>query len=252
MKIVRYEHGSDSGFGILHDDVINEIEGSSERGLYESERSFPIYESKLLAPVVPTKVVAVGLNYKDHAEELNMEIPDHPIIFIKVPNTVIGSGEKVYYPPQSEQVDYEAELGIVIGRTAYRVSETEAEEAVLGYTCALDMTARDLQHADVQWSRAKNFDTFCPLGPWIETAVDPEDLAIELRLNGEVKQSSRTSQMIFKPLQLVSFVSNVMTLHPGDVIITGTPPGVGEVKPGDKLEVKIESIGTLNTTIASL
>ncbi|MBN1289638.1 MAG: fumarylacetoacetate hydrolase family protein [Actinobacteria bacterium] len=249
MRIVRYEHGQDSGFGILHDEVINEIEGSSGKGLYESENSFPLNESRLLAPVVPTKVVAVGLNYRDHAEELNMEIPDNPIIFIKVPNTVIGPGGKVCYPSQSEQVDYEAELGIVIGRTAYKVSEEEAEESILGYTCALDMTARDLQRADVQWSRAKNFDTFCPLGPWIETAVDPEDLAIELRLNGEVRQSSRTSRMIFKPLQLVSFVSDIMTLHPGDVIITGTPPGVGEVKPGDELEVEIEGIGTLNTSI---
>lgn len=249
MRIIRFEHGGISGFGILRGDIIDEIEAGPDGGYKESGRTFTLQDSRLIAPVVPTKIVAVGLNYRDHAEELNMKIPDEPIIFIKVPTTVIGPGGRVFYPSQSNKVDYEAELGIVIGKTAYGISVADAEDYVLGYTCALDMTARDIQESDVQWSRAKNFDTFCPIGPWIETDIEAADLAIECRLNGEVRQSSRTSQMIFEPLFLVSFISEVMTLNPGDVIITGTPPGVGQVVPGDGLEVEIEGIGVLRADI---
>lgn len=251
MRIVRFELDRTAGFGVLRGDTIEQLEGSPENGFKKSGKNIPLEESSLLAPVFPTKVVAVGLNYRDHAEELNMRIPDEPIIFIKVPTTVMGSGGRVIYPSQSRKVDYEAELAIIIGKTAHRVPEKEANDFVLGYTCALDMTARDIQESDVQWSRAKNFDTFCPLGPWVETDIDPDDLAIKCRLNGEVRQSSRTSQMIFRPSFLVSFISDVMTLNPGDVIITGTPPGVGQVVPGDRLEVEIEGIGLLTAAIAA-
>jgi 2-keto-4-pentenoate hydratase/2-oxohepta-3-ene-1,7-dioic acid hydratase in catechol pathway len=205
--------------------------------------------AKLLAPVVPTKIVAVGLNYTDHAQELNMEIPEEPLLFLKAPNTVLQPDGEVLYPRQSSQVDYEAELAVVIGTEARDVPEADALAYVLGYTCGLDMTARDLQRADGQWTRAKNFDTFCPLGPWVETELDPGDLGITLNLNGELRQSSRTSRLIFSVPYLVSFISGIMTLNPGDVIMTGTPSGVGEVKPGDRVEMEIEGIGNLACAI---
>jgi 2-keto-4-pentenoate hydratase/2-oxohepta-3-ene-1,7-dioic acid hydratase in catechol pathway len=204
---------------------------------------------ELLAPVVPTKIVAIGLNYSDHAEEFKLEIPKEPLLFLKAPNTVLKPGGEVVYPPQSRRVDYEAELAVVIGTEARSVSEADALSYVLGYTCGLDITARDLQAADGQWTRAKNFDTFCPLGPWVETELDPGDLEITLKLNDEVRQSSRTSRLIFDVPYLVSFISGIMTLNPGDVIMTGTPSGVGEVKPGDRIEMEIEGIGNLTCTI---
>lgn len=202
-------------------------------------------DCQLLAPCQPSKIVAVGLNYRDHAAELGFEIPKVPLLFIKAPTTVIGHGESIVYPPQSVRVEYEAELAVVIGRKAWRVSPEEAVHHIGGYTCALDITARDLQLEDGQWTRAKNFDTFCPLGPWVEDGVDPSDLAISLALNGENRQSSRTSQLIFGVAELVSFISSIMTLHPDDVVLTGTPAGVGEIHPGDRVEVVIEGIGKL-------
>jgi 2-keto-4-pentenoate hydratase/2-oxohepta-3-ene-1,7-dioic acid hydratase in catechol pathway len=185
----------------------------------------------------------------DHARELGMEVPPEPILFLKASNTVIGHGEGILYPKQSRRVDYEVELAVVIGKEAKNVSIEEAQTFILGYTCGLDITARDLQAKDGQWTRSKNFDTFCPLGPWVETDLDPSDLGICLRLNDVTRQSSRTSQMIFDVPYLLSFISEVMTLYPGDVILTGTPPGVGEIKPGDLIEAEIEGIGKLCCTV---
>lgn len=206
---------------------------------------YSLEEVRLVAPAEPTKIVAVGLNYRDHAAEVRMPVPEEPILFLKPPSSVIGPGESILLPPQSDRVDYEAELAVVIGKVARSVPMERAGDYVLGYTCLNDVTARDLQTKDGQWTRSKSFDTFCPIGPWVETEVDPSDLRIELYLNGERRQHSRTSELIFSPLFLVEFVSKIMTLQPGDVIATGTTSGIGPMKVGDKVEVRIEGIGSL-------
>ncbi|MBI4964873.1 MAG: fumarylacetoacetate hydrolase family protein [Desulfomonile tiedjei] len=200
---------------------------------------------QLLAPCQPTKIVAVGLNYRDHAEEVNLPLPEEPLLFLKPASSVIGNGDGIILPPQSKRVDYEAELAIVIDKTARNVTLEQARNYIRGYTCLNDVTARDLQGKDGQWTRAKGFDTFCPIGPWIETEIDPSDLKIELFLNGDRKQASRTSNLIFNPFRLVEFISGIMTLLPGDVIATGTTSGIGPMKDGDKVEVRIEGIGSL-------
>ncbi|MBS1125911.1 MAG: 2-keto-4-pentenoate hydratase/2-oxohepta-3-ene,7-dioic acid hydratase, partial [Nitrospirae bacterium] len=203
----------------------------------------------LLAPCVPTKIVAVGLNYRDHARELGMQVPESPILFLKPPTSVIGPGETIVRPAMSSRVDYEAELGIVIRDRVSRIPPEASRDHILGYTCANDVTARDLQKKDGQWTRAKSFDTFCPIGPWIQTDLDPDDLLIESYVNGERRQSSRTSQFIFGVDLLVSFISQVMTLEPGDLIITGTPAGIGPLQAGDEVEVRIEGIGCLKNIV---
>jgi 2-keto-4-pentenoate hydratase/2-oxohepta-3-ene-1,7-dioic acid hydratase in catechol pathway len=197
----------------------------------------------------PSKIIAVGLNYHDHAKEMGMAIPDHPIIFMKPSTTVIKSGDEIIYPSQSKNVHYEGELAIVIKDSVRNVSGKDVRKHIQGYTCANDVTARDLQNIDGQWTRAKSFDTFCPLGPRIVSDLDPTNLNIQTRVNGEVKQNSNTKNMIFDVFELVSFVSSVMTLLPGDVIITGTPPGVGPLKIGDTVEIEIEGIGILKNKI---
>jgi len=197
----------------------------------------------------PSKIIAVGLNYKDHAAELHMEIPKYPIIFIKPPTSVIQNGESIIYPPESNEVHYEGELAIVIKDRIRNISIEDADVHIAGYTCANDVTARDLQRADIQWTRSKSFDTFCPLGPMIVSNIDPTNLEIITRINGKERQHSNTRQMIFNVYSLVSFVSKIMTLLPGDIIITGTPPGVGPIFPGDTVEVEIEGIGILKNRV---
>ena len=197
----------------------------------------------------PSKVIAIGLNYRDHAKEFNMPIPEYPILFLKPPTSVIGDGDDIIFPPQTKELHYEGELGIVISERARNVPVPEANRYIAGFTCANDVTARDLQRMDGQWTRAKSFDTFCPLGPGIIKDIDPGALAIMTRVNGEVRQQSTTANMIFSVYELVSFVSGVMTLLPGDVIITGTPPGVGPIVPGDIVEIDIEGIGILKNTV---
>lgn len=249
MRLVRFIANGCCGYGVYGEDGVQPLSWEPFDYLVSTIELIELESVRLLAPMVPSKIVAVGLNYRDHAEEFSLEIPDDPILFLKAPNTVLDPGGEVIYPRQSSRVDYEAELAVVIGAQAHAVGEEEAAGYILGYTCGLDMTARDLQMKDGQWTRAKNFDTFCPLGPWVETEVDPSDLEITLRLNGEERQSSRTSQLIFGVPHLVSFISRIMTLTPGDVIMTGTPSGVGEVKPGDSIEMSIEGIGSLGCTI---
>jgi 2-keto-4-pentenoate hydratase/2-oxohepta-3-ene-1,7-dioic acid hydratase in catechol pathway len=198
----------------------------------------------------PSKIIAVGLNYYDHAKELKMSIPKYPLIFIKPPTTVIRNNEAIVYPQQSSEVHYEGELAVIIGNRARNISVRDASSHIKGYTCANDVTARDLQREDGQWTRAKSFDTFCPLGPEIVSDPDPCNLDIRTRVNGVEKQCSNTKNMIFNVFELVSFISGIMTLLPGDVIITGTPPGVGSIEPGDTVEVEIEGIGILRNTVA--
>ncbi|MDI6896515.1 fumarylacetoacetate hydrolase family protein [Methanocella conradii] len=213
-------------------------------------REYDMSEVKVLPPCTPTKIVCVGCNYVEHAKELNERIPDEPILFIKPPSSVLASGESIIYPEQAKRVDYEAELAVVIGKRTKNVKADKAKGHILGYTCFNDVTARDLQRKDVQWTRAKSFDTFSPIGPFIQTEVDPTNLNIKARLNGAVKQDSNTSDMIFNVYRLVEFVSSVMTLEMGDVIATGTPPGVGPMKRGDTIEVEIDNIGVLANKVA--
>ncbi|MEE9564674.1 MAG: fumarylacetoacetate hydrolase family protein [Candidatus Hydrothermarchaeaceae archaeon] len=205
-----------------------------------------------LSPVKPSKIICVGLNYVDHAKELKMEIPGNPILFMKPPSAVIGHEGKVKYPNMAQKLDYEAELAIVIGKKCKDVPAKNALDVIMGYTCFNDITARDLQEKDVQWTRAKSFDTFAPIGPHIVTKdkIDPDSLDIKMFVNGELCQNSNTKNFIFDVSHLIEFVSEVMTLYPGDVIATGTPPGVGQVKPGDKMEVVIEGIGTLRNYVS--
>jgi 2-keto-4-pentenoate hydratase/2-oxohepta-3-ene-1,7-dioic acid hydratase in catechol pathway len=204
---------------------------------------------ELLAPCQPSKIVCVGLNYVEHANELKMKLPEEPILFLKPPSAVIGPGAEIVMPKSSEMVDYEGELGVVIGKRCKDIAADEAKKHILGYTCFNDVTARDLQQRDGQWTRAKSFDTFAPFGPWI-ACIDPAYADIKTRVNGEIKQSSNTSDLIFGVPSLVEFISHVMTLEPGDIIATGTPPGVGRLEKGDVVEVEIEGIGVLKNRVA--
>ena len=243
MKLVRYEVSGKIFRGMVTDNRVTPLGDDGTLPQYSLD------EVRLLAPAEPTKIVAVGLNYRDHAEEVRLPIPDEPLLFLKPASSLIGPGDAIVIPPESSRVDYEAELAVVIGKTARRVTSKEAPEYILGYTCLNDVTARDLQAKDKQWTRGKSFDTFCPIGPWVETELDPSNLRIELYLNGEQKQASRTSKLIFDVFHLVEFISCVMTLEPGDVIATGTTSGIGRMKPSDTVEVRIEGIGSLTNPV---
>jgi 2-keto-4-pentenoate hydratase/2-oxohepta-3-ene-1,7-dioic acid hydratase in catechol pathway len=205
----------------------------------------------LLAPTLPSKVVAIGKNYTSHAAEMDSEVPAEPLIFLKPSTSVVGHRDSIASPPSSERVDFEGELAVVISRLCRDVPEERAMDVVLGYTCGNDVTARDQQKADGQWTRAKGYDTFCPLGPWIETDLDPSDLAITTTLNGEVKQSSRTSMIVHKIPSLIAHITSCMTLLPGDVILTGTPDGVGSMLVGDEVSVEIDGIGALTNHVVA-
>ncbi|MFH1878573.1 MAG: fumarylacetoacetate hydrolase family protein [Candidatus Omnitrophota bacterium] len=239
MKIVRFLHSDMTYEGIL------ESEDTVSAGSSSGGKTFSTGEIKFLPPAQPSKIVCVGLNYADHAMELNMPLQEEPVIFIKPPSAVIGPGDKIRYPGGVTRIDYEAELGVVIKNRIKNVTEDAAREHILGYLCLNDVTARDLQKKDAQWTRAKSFDTFAPVGPWIETDLDTRDLYIRSYLNGELKQDSRTSFLIFKVHYLVSFISRIMTLLPGDIIATGTPPGIGPMEPGDEISIEIEGLGAL-------
>lgn len=249
MKIVRYQNGSSIKYGVIEKETIREMEGDPFSHFHLTSRAKQIGEAKLLSPCLPSKIVALGLNYRDHAEEVKLPIPDKPLLFIKPSTSVIGPGEAILYPKMSKRVDYEAELAVVIGKVAKNVSEEQAADYILGYTCLNDVTARDLQPKDGQWTLSKSFDTFSPIGPWIVTDMDPYQLEISSYLNGERRQHSNTKNLIFGPRQLVSFISWAMTLLPGDVIATGTPSGIGPMAIGDQIDVVIEGIGTLSNHV---
>ncbi len=249
MKIVRFAAGKKIKYGILKNKSIQVIAGKPFRNITLLDEHYTLDKVKLLAPCEPSKIVALGLNYVSHGIEFNHPTPESPLIFIKPPTAVIGPEDNIVYPPSSHQVDYEAELGVVIKKTARRVEKEKAMDYVLGYLCFNDVTARDQQKADGQWTRAKGYDTFAPMGPWIETAVNPENLVVESYLNGKLKQHGNTRDLVFPVEELIQFISNVMTLLPGDVIATGTPSGIGPMQPGDTVEIKIESIGTLKNYI---
>lgn len=249
MKIARYKQDGGAAYGIVEGDAVYAASGDLFGGLTKGERVGSVDEVTLNIPVVPGKIIAVGLNYAAHVTENDptREAPTEPVIFMK-PNSALLPPDGVIELPPADRIDYEAELCIVIGKRASRVGEAEALDYVLGYTCGNDVSHRDQQRKDGQWVRAKGYDTFCPLGPWIETELDPGNVAIQSRLNGEVRQDNHTTNMIFNPAFLISFISNVMTLEPGDVIMTGTPEGVGPMQAGDTIEVEVEGIGTLRNT----
>jgi 2-keto-4-pentenoate hydratase/2-oxohepta-3-ene-1,7-dioic acid hydratase in catechol pathway len=249
VKIVRFAHADKAEYGILYEDAVRSIVDSPFANITETNRSYRLSDLRLLPPCLPSKIIALGWNYRSHGEEMGSRIPAEPLIFIKPSTSVIGTEDVILYPESSERVDYEGELGVVIKSVARRVAKEKAADYILGYTCVNDVTARDLQAKDKQWTRSKSFDTFCPIGPCIETEINPSDLSLETVLNGEVKQQTRTSQLIFDVPTLVSFISHVMTLLPGDVIATGTPRGIGPMQPGDVVEIRIETIGTLRNYV---
>jgi 2-keto-4-pentenoate hydratase/2-oxohepta-3-ene-1,7-dioic acid hydratase in catechol pathway len=272
VRIARFAHGDDVGYGTVEDVqpdgaagagpgpdtdglVVTELIGHPF-GIGESVRltgsRFPLADVRLLAPVLPSKVVAIGRNYAEHVREMGNEPSAGPVIFLKPSTAVIGPRDPIVYPAGlSERVDFEGELAVVIGRLCREVPAARVPDVIFGYTCANDVTARDLQARDGQWARAKGFDTFCPLGPWIETDLDPGDLELTTIVNGEIRQNSRTSLLLHDVTALVTYVSAVMTLLPGDVLLTGTPAGVGPLKDGDEVSVTIEGIGTLSNGVVS-
>lgn len=251
MKIARFNHEGAIAFGIVDDDELVVLKGDPMfAGFDPTGERVAFKDAKLLAPVIPrSKVVAVGKNYHDHAAEMGGAAPEAPLLFLKPNTAVVGPHDAIVLPPQSSQVEHEGELAIVIGRIAKNVSAAEAANYIFGYTAANDVTARDLQHADGQWARAKGFDTFCPLGPVIETEFDFIGATVQTRVNGEVKQSGKLSDMVHDVSAIVEYAASVWTLLPGDVILTGTPAGVGPLRDGDTVEVEISGIGVLSNPV---
>ncbi len=252
MKFARFQQKNNTIHnGWINEDRIGLIEGNLFGEYRRVEAGTSVSSVRLLPPVVPSKIICLGRNFPDHAREQNAEIPQTPLLFMKPPSSVIGIGETIVLPVQSQQVDHEAELVVVIGKKARWVSVENAHKCIFGYTIGNDVTARDLQYKDGQWTRAKGFDTFCPIGPWIETDLDPADTLITCRVNNELRQMASTREMVFTVPQIVAFVSTIMTLQPGDLIFTGTPAGIGPLQPGDEVEVEIEGIGKLSNPVNS-
>ena len=246
MRIIRFKtQNTAPQFGWIRDGRVGVIHGDPFGEFRRFEEAYDLSEVQLLLPCLPSKIIAVGRNYRAHAAEMNNDVPTYPLIFLKPPSSLITNGEDIILPPQSNRVEHEAELAIVVGKRSRWLTKENALDAVFGYTIANDVTARDLQYLDGQWSRAKGFDTFCPVGPWIETEFDPTDAIITCHVNNTLRQMSSTREMIFSVEQLMMYISSIMTLEPGDLILTGTPAGVGLLQPGDQVSVHIDGIGTL-------
>lgn len=259
MRIARFAHPQGVAFGVVEGEaaasldtlIVAEIAEHPFGPIEFTGRRWALPDVRLLAPILPTKVIGIGKNYADHAAEMGGTAPATPVMFLKPSTAVIGPGDAIRLPPDSQRVDYEGELAVVIGGVVREVPRDRALAMVLGYTCANDVTARDQQSADGQWSRAKGHDSFCPIGPWIETDLDPRDLGVKAELDGVVKQDARTSALIHDVSTLISYVSHVMTLLPGDVILTGTPAGVGPMSAGSTVSVTVEGVGTLTNAVTS-
>ena len=246
MRIIRFKtKDTPPQFGWIRDSRVGVIQGDPFGEFRRFEETYDLSEVKLLLPCLPSKIIAVGRNYRAHAVEMNNDVPTYPLIFLKPPSSLITNGENIILPPQSKRVEHEAELAIVVGKQSRWLTRENALDAVFGYTIANDVTARDLQASDGQWTRAKGFDTFCPVGPWIETEFDPTDALITCHVNDTLRQMSSTREMIFSVQQLMLYINSIMTLEPGDLILTGTPAGVGLLQAGDKVSVHIDGIGTL-------
>ena len=251
MRIVRYQilDNRKPKYGWLLDDKVGEIGGNIFGRYQRKEAETPLADVKLLAPSEPTKILCVGRNYVEHAKELGNEVPKIPLIFMKPPSSVISNGETIILPPQSAQVEHEGELVVVIGKRGRHITTENSKKHILGYTVGNDVTARDLQNSDSQWTRAKGFDTFCPFGPWIDTEFDPADSVVTCRVNGQMRQMASTRDMVFNVGVLISYISSVMTLESGDLIFTGTPSGVGQLKDGDEVSVEIEGLGEIKNKV---
>jgi len=252
MKFIRYMEKGLENFGWLFEEKVGKVEGNIFSDYRRLEATTPMSEISLLSPVSPTKIVCIGRNYAAHASEHHVDIPEIPLIFLKPPSTIIANNEKIILPPQSRQVEHEAELAIVIGKKGRWIDPDDAEDYIFGYTIANDVTARDLQRLDGQWTRGKGFDTFCPIGPFIETEFDPSDALITCKVNNQVRQMGSTRDMVFPVDKLIAFISSVMTLEPGDLILTGTPAGVGALKDGDLIEIEIEGLGKLTNNVSAI
>ncbi len=250
MRVIRFQDKEKKiQYGWLDEDRIGLIEGNIFGEFRRLEPSINIRSVHLLAPTVPSKIICVGRNYVEHAREQNVDLPESPLIFLKPPSAVIANEEDIVIPPQSEQVEHEAELVVVVGKQGRWIPVEDSAKHILGYTIGNDVTARDLQHKDLQWTRGKGFDTFCPIGPWIETELDPADSLITCRVNGELRQMGSTREMVFSVNHLMAYISTIMTLEPGDVIFTGTPAGIGPLTQGDTVEISIEGIGILRNAV---
>ena len=250
MRIIRFQHEEGQPkYGWLTEGKVGDIQGDIFGSYKRREAKTPLSEVSLLPPSQPTKILCVGRNYVDHAKELGNEVPQIPLIFMKPPSAIIGDGDSIILPPQSQQVEHEGELVAVIGKRGKNILAENASEHVLGYTIGNDVTARDLQRADNQWTRAKGFDTFCSFGPWIDTEFDPSDAVVTSRVNGQMRQMASTRDMIFTVRVLIAYISSVMTLEPGDLIFTGTPAGVGALEAGDVVDVEIEGLGKLSNPV---
>ena len=251
MRIVRYQkENTPARYGWMLEGKIGDIEGNIFDEFRRVDADTPLAEVKLLAPSEPSKIICVGRNYAAHAKEHNAEVPELPLIFHKPPSAIINPDEAIILPPQSQQVEHEAELVVVIGKRGRNIIAEEAKEHILGYTIGNDVTARDLQRADRLWTRGKGFDTFAPFGPWIDTEFDPSDAVVTCRVNGQMRQMASTRDMVFSVGTIIAFISSVMTLEPGDLIFTGTPAGVGVLAEGDVVEVDIEGLGALSNSVA--
>ncbi len=249
MRVCRFRHAGRERYGVVEGPLVRPLSAAPWAGGLPEGAPVPLADVSFLAPVEPSKIVCVGRNYRAHAKELGNEVPAVPLLFMKPPSAVIGPQEAIRCPEQSNEVHHESELGVVIGRTLSRATAVEAKLAVFGYTCLNDVTARDIQREEKQFTRAKGFDTFCPIGPVIETVLDPLDLPVVCRVNGVEKQRGSTRDMVFDPFALLAFISGVMTLWPGDVVATGTPEGVGPIRRGDWVEVEVGGIGVLRNPV---
>ncbi|HEX8990419.1 MAG TPA: fumarylacetoacetate hydrolase family protein [Anaerolineales bacterium] len=250
MRTVRYQtEGGAPRYGWLLEDKVGEIDGDLFGKYRRRDAKTPLSDVKLLAPCTPSKIVCVGRNYVEHAKELGNEVPKIPLLFMKPPSAIINPGESIVLPPQSKQVEHEAELVAVIGRRGRNVTAEEAKKYIFGYTVGNDVTARDLQRSDDQWTRAKGFDTFCAFGPWIDTEFNIADALITSKVNGQPRQMASTRDMVFSVATLVAFISSVMTIEPGDLVFTGTPPGVGPLVDGNEVVVEIEGLGVLRNPV---
>ncbi len=250
MKICRYSYNGKESYGVIREGQVFAMDGEPYDGIVETGECVALDVVRLLAPSQPRSIVAVGLNYKKHAQEIGMPLAEEPLIFSKFTSAIIHPGDKIVKPEVCKQLDYEAELAIVIGKKCRNVSKQEARAYAFGYTCMNDVTARDLQDMSKQWARCKGFDTFAPFGPWIETEIDPNRLRLQAILNGKVVQEDTTADFIFDTDTLIAYISGFMTLYPGDIITTGTPGGIGPMQSGDEIKVVIEGIGELVNTVA--
>lgn len=250
MRIARFRHAGKVAYGLVEGENLKVLVGDPFSGIQESGESVPLSAVDLLSPTEPSKIVLIGMNYSAHAAEISQDVPDEPLMFFKPASAIAGPGQPIILPWQSDQVELECELAIVVGKEAKNVAIDEVGDYILGFTIANDVTARDIQFSDLQWARSKGFDTFCPMGPWIDTEFDPEQAGIQARINGSIAQQANTNDMNFSVYEIFTYVSQNVTLYPGDVILTGSPAGLARIQKGDLVECEIKGLGVLSNPVA--